>query len=97
MEWTIEQQKVAAFSRAEHDVIGLARDGTEACLQVFVIRTGKMIGREHFIVEGAGDSTSGEVLASFLEQYYATTERPPRSVLLPELPDDPEALAVFLR
>ena len=96
VEWTIEQQKVAAFSRAEHDVIGLARDGNEACLQVFVIRTGKMIGREHFIVEGAGDSTSGEVLASFLEQYYATTERPPRSVLLPELPDDPETLAVFL-
>jgi len=97
VEWTIEQQKVAAFSREEHDVIGLARDGNEACLQVFVIRTGKMIGREHFIVEGAGDSTTGEILASFLEQYYATTERPPRSVLLPELPDEPEALAEYLR
>ena len=88
VERTIEQQKVAAFSRDEHDVIGLAREESEACLQVFVIRTGKMIGREHFIVEGAGDATDGEMLGSFLEQYYATTERPPRSVLLPEPPDD---------
>jgi excinuclease ABC subunit C len=97
VEWTIEQQKVAAFSRAEHDVIGLARDGTEACLQVFVIRNGKMIGREHFIVEGAGDVGSDEVLASFVQQYYAATERPPRSILLPQAPADMPGLAVFLR
>lgn len=97
VEWTIEQQKVAAFSRAEHDVIGLARDGTEACLQVFVIRNGKMIGREHFIVEGAGDVASDEVLASFLQQYYTATERPPRSVLVPMAPADAAALTAFLR
>jgi excinuclease ABC subunit C len=97
VEWTIEQQKVAAFSRAEHDVIGLARDGTEACLQVFVIRNGKMIGREHFIVEGAGDVGSDEVLASFVQQYYAATERPPRSILLPMAPADMPGLIVFLR
>jgi excinuclease ABC subunit C len=97
VEWTIEQQKVAAFSRAEHDVIGLARDGTEACLQVFVIRNGKMIGREHFIVEGAGDVGSDEVLASFVQQYYAATERPPRSILLPQAPADLPGLEVFLR
>jgi excinuclease ABC subunit C len=97
VEWTIEQQKVAAFSREEHDVIGLARDGTEACVQVFVIRNGKMIGREHFIVEGAGDLADEEVLASFLQQFYAVTERPPRSVLLPAQPMDGEALAQFLR
>ena len=71
VEWTIEQQKVAAFSREEHDVIGIARDGNEACMQVFVIRNGKMIGREHFIAEGAGDQADDEVLASFLQQYYA--------------------------
>ena len=97
VEWTIEKQKVAAFSREEHDVIGLARDGTEACLQVFAIRNGKMIGREHFIVEGAGDVASGEVLASFLQQYYAAAERPPRSILLPMAPAEAGALAAFLR
>jgi excinuclease ABC subunit C len=97
VEWTIEQQKLHAFSREEHDVIGLARDGTEACFQVFVVRNGKMIGREHFIVEGAGEVADADVLASFLQQYYASTERPPRSILLPLEPSDPATLGQVLR
>ncbi|HLE89463.1 MAG TPA: excinuclease ABC subunit UvrC [Candidatus Limnocylindria bacterium] len=96
VERTIEQQKVAAYSRAEQDVVGMAREEGEACLQVFVIRNGKMIGREHFIVEGARDVTDGEVLGSFLQQYYAATERPPREVVLPFAPSDADALAAFL-
>ena len=96
VERTIEQQKVAAYSRAEQDVIGIAREEGEACLQLFVIRNGKMIGREHFIVEGARDVTDGEVLGSFLQQYYAATERPPREVVLPFAPSDAEGLAAFL-
>jgi excinuclease ABC subunit C len=96
VERTIEQQKVAAYSRAEQDVIGIAREENEACLQLFVIRNGKMIGREHFIVEGARDVTDGEVLGSFLQQYYAATERPPREVVLPFAPSEADALAAFL-
>jgi excinuclease ABC subunit C len=96
VERTIEQQKVAAYSRAEQDVIGIAREEGEACLQLFVIRNGKMIGREHFIVEGARDVTDGEVLGSFLQQYYAATERPPREVVLPFAPGEADALASFL-
>ncbi|HEX6473919.1 MAG TPA: excinuclease ABC subunit UvrC [Candidatus Limnocylindria bacterium] len=96
VERTIESQKVAAFSRAQHDVVGMAREEGEACLQLFVIRNGKMIGREHFIVENARDATDGEVLTSFLQQYYAVSERPPREVLLPVSPADGEALAAFL-
>jgi excinuclease ABC subunit C len=96
VERTIEQQKVAAYSRAEQDVIGIAREEGEACLQLFVIRNGKMIGREPFIVEGARDVTDAEVLGSFLQQYYAATERPPREVVLPFAPSDADALAAFL-
>ena len=96
VERTIESQKVAAYSRAEQDVIGIAREEGEACLQVFVIRNGKMIGREHFIVEGARDVTDAEVLGSFLQQYYATTERPPREVVVPFAPSDADSLATFL-
>jgi excinuclease ABC subunit C len=96
VERTMEQQKMAAFSRAEQDVVGLAREEGEACLQLFVIRNGKMIGREHFIVENARDATDGEVLTSFLQQYYAATERPPREVLLPLEPSEADALAAFL-
>ena len=96
VERTIEQQKVAAFSRAEQDVVGIAREEGEACLQVFAIRNGKMIGREHFIVEGARGVTDAEVLGAFLQQYYAATERPPREVVLPFAPADADALATFL-
>jgi excinuclease ABC subunit C len=96
VERTIEQQKVAAFSRAEHDVLGMAREEGEACLQLFVIRNGKMIGREHFIVENAREATDAEVLTSFLQQYYAATERPPREVLLPLEPSEADGLAAFL-
>ena len=96
VERTIESQKVAAFSRAAYDVVGMAREEGEACLQLFVIRNGKMIGREHFIVENAREATDGEVLTSFLQQYYAATERPPREVLLPVAPSDADALAGFL-
>ncbi len=96
VERTIEQQKVAAYSRAEQDVVGMAREEGEACLQLFVIRNGKMIGREHFIVENARDATDGEVLGSFLQQYYSVTERPPREVLLPALPAQADELTAFL-
>lgn len=96
VERTIEQQKVSAYSTAEQDIIGIAREEGEACLQLFVIRNGKMIGREHFIVEGARDVTDGEVLGSFLQQYYAATERPPREVVLPFAPADADGLAAFL-
>jgi excinuclease ABC subunit C len=96
VERTIEQQKMAAYSRAEHDVVGMAREEGEACLQLFVVRNGKMIGREHFILENARDATDADVLATFLQQYYAATERPPREILVPAAPSDLEGLAAFL-
>jgi excinuclease ABC subunit C len=96
VERTIEQQKVAAFSRAEQDVIGMARQEGDACLQLFSIRNGKMIGREHFMLEGARDVSDGEVLASFLQQYYAVSERPPREVHLPSAAADAAGLSTFL-
>ena len=96
VERTIEQQKMAAFTTAEHDVVGMAREEGEACLQLFVIRNGKMIGREHFIVEGARNATDADVLSSFLQQYCAAVERPPRDLLLPLMPADSQALAAFL-
>ena len=87
VERTMEQQKMAAFSRAEHDAIGMARAEDEACLQVMQVRNGKLIGREHYIVVGARDVPDPEVLGSFLQQYYATTDAVPRALLVPVLPD----------
>jgi excinuclease ABC subunit C len=96
VERTMEQQKMAAFTRADHDAIGMAREEDEACLQVMQVRNGKLIGREHFIVEGARDVTDAEVLGSFLQQYYSTTQALPRGVLAPILPADAATLASYL-
>jgi excinuclease ABC subunit C len=96
VERTMEQQKMAAFSRAEHDVIGLARAEDEACVQVMQVRNGKLIGREHFIVEGARDVDDAGVLGSFLQQYYANTDALPRALLVPVMPDGADDLAAFL-
>ena len=96
VERTMEQQKMAAFSRAEHDAIGMARAEDEACFQVMQVRNGKLIGREHFIVEGARDVTDAEVLGSFLQQYYASTDALPRALLVPLMPADADDLATYL-
>lgn len=96
VERTMEQQKMAAFTRAEHDVIGFARAEDEACVQVMQVRTGKLIGREHFIVEGARDVGDAEVLGSFLQQYYAGTDALPRALLVPSMPSEADDLAAYL-
>jgi excinuclease ABC subunit C len=96
VERTMEQQKMAAYSRAEEDLIGMAREEEEACLQVLQVRNGKMIGREHFIVTGARDVPDDEVLGSFVLQYYAATQSVPRQVLVPSIPADAADLAAFL-
>jgi len=96
VERTMEQQKMAAFSRAEHDVIGFAQADDDACVQVMQVRNGKLIGREHFIVEGARDVGADEVLGSFLQQYYASTEALPRALLVPLMPADADGLAAYL-
>jgi len=96
VERTMEQQKMAAFSRAEHDVVGMAREEDDACVQVMQVRNGKLIGREHFVVEGARDVPDAEVLGSFLQQYYASTDAVPRALLTPLLPAEADNLAVYL-
>ena len=96
VERTMEQQKMAAFSREEHDVIGLAREEDEACVQVLQVRNGKLIGREHFIVEGARHVDDPAVLGSFLQQYYANTDAVPRALLSPLMPAAADDLAAYL-
>jgi excinuclease ABC subunit C len=96
VERTMEQQKMAAFSRAEHDAIGMARGEDEACIQVMQVRNGKLIGREHYIVVGARDVSDAETLGAFLQQYYASTDAVPRALLVPVLPDEADDLAAYL-
>ena len=67
---TIEAQKVVWRSRIDVDMIALARAQGQACMQVFLVRDGKLLGQEHFILEGAGETGDAELFSEFLKQFY---------------------------
>ncbi|MGA2394263.1 MAG: excinuclease ABC subunit UvrC [Candidatus Lustribacter sp.] len=67
---TIEAQKVVWRSRVDMDLIAVARDRGQACMQVFMVRNGKLLGQEHFILDGTVDATDAELFSEFLKQFY---------------------------
>jgi excinuclease ABC subunit C len=67
---TIEAQKVVWRSRIDMDLIAVARDRGQACMQVFMVRSGKLLGQEHFILDGTVDATDAELYSEFLKQFY---------------------------
>jgi excinuclease ABC subunit C len=79
----VEGQRVVSRKKIDSDVIAFAREQGEACVQVFFIRAGKLIGREYFILEGTEDAEAPEVLESFLKQFYDEAPHVPQRVLLP--------------
>jgi excinuclease ABC subunit C len=79
----VERQKVISTDQTDSDVIAMARADGEACVQVFFIRSGKLIGREYFILEGTEEEDDEEVLAEFVKQFYAQAAFVPNKVLLP--------------
>jgi excinuclease ABC subunit C len=79
----VERQKVITTDQMDSDVIAMARTNGEACVQIFFIRGGKLIGREYFILEGAQDEADGEVVAEFIKQFYMEAAFIPPQVLLP--------------
>jgi excinuclease ABC subunit C len=80
----VEKQRVFDSGYIDSDVIAMARSEREACIQVFFIRGGKMVGREHFMMEGADDSQDQDVLAEFIKQFYDQAANIPPEVLLPQ-------------
>ena len=83
IERVVERQKVVSTDYIDSDVVAMARDDKEACVQVFFIRGGKLIGREYFLLEGAEDTPDEEVMGDFLQQFYDQTPTVPPQVLLP--------------
>jgi excinuclease ABC subunit C len=79
----VEKQKVVSTEEKDSDIIALAREDREACVQIFFIRNGKLIGREYFILEGTEEAQDQEVITEFLKQFYSEAANIPPSVLLP--------------
>ena len=96
IERTMESQKMAAFARTDLDLVGLARQDNQAAVQLFVIRNGKAIGRDVFMLEAPRETTDAEVVSGFVLQYYARATSVPREIAIPvDVADAPE-LEAFL-
>ena len=80
----VEKQKIVSGTGADQDVVAFAREGSDACVQVFFIRAGKLLGREYFVLEGTQDEDAREVMAAFLKQFYEEAAYIPPEVILPE-------------
>jgi excinuclease ABC subunit C len=88
IERTMESQKMAAFARTDLDLLGLARRDNQAAVQLFVIRGGKALGRDVFLLDTPRGTTDAEVVSGFLLQYYARATSIPREIAIPlELPE----------
>jgi len=84
MQTIIERQKIVfASDYLDSDVLAMARADGEACVQVFFIRGGKLIGREYFILEGTEDAADTEVMTQFVKQFYTEAASIPQQVMLP--------------
>ncbi len=83
IEKVVERQKVVSTEYIDSDVIAMARSDGEACVQVFFIRGGKLIGSEYFLLQGAEGSADADVMSGFIKQFYDQASMVPSQVLLP--------------
>ncbi|MDO4475959.1 MAG: excinuclease ABC subunit UvrC [Lachnospiraceae bacterium] len=91
-----QRQKITHGDGEDKDVLAMAAEGTDAIVQVFFIRDGKLIGREHFWVRIGMGEPMGEVLSSFIKQFYAGTPYVPKELMLEAEAADQELLAEWL-
>ncbi len=98
MQSIVERQKVVfTTDYLDSDVVALARADNEACVQIFFIRGGKLIGREYFILEGAEDAADAEVMAQFVKQFYTEAASVPQQVMLPQEIEEAQIIQQWLR
>ena len=91
-----EKQKIVAEHAEDQDYVGYARHGELVCAQVFFVRSGKLIGREHFLLECSADEEEGEILRGFLQQYYEEASYIPREIFTPVAVDQAAVMEDWL-
>jgi excinuclease ABC subunit C len=94
----IERQKIVfASDYVDSDVLAMARSNGEACVQIFFIRGGKLIGREYFILEGTEDEADSEIMEQFVTQFYTEAATIPPQVMLPQEIEERKIISQWLR
>ena len=98
VERVLEKQRIISTEgQDDQDVIAFASGEDETCVMVFFFRNGKLIGREFFILQGTRDSSPGEVMASFLQQFYESSPHIPPELVVEVEPDDRAVIQSWLR
>ncbi len=98
VERVLEKQRIIhTEGQDDQDVIALASSEDETCAQVFFFRNGKLVGREFFILQGTRDSSPGEVMASFLQQFYESSPHVPAEIIVEVEPDDRSVVQTWLK
>ena len=91
-----QKQKITESSEEDKDIIAMATDGQDAVVQVFFVRDGKLIGREHFYMTNVSETSKSAVIENFIKQFYAGTPFLPRTIMLQEEVEDAELIGQWL-
>ena len=91
-----QKQKITNSDMEDKDIIALAVDGGDAVVQVFFVRDGRLIGRDHFYLKTTEGEPEKEILGSFIKQFYAGTPYIPRELMIQEAVDDQELIEQWL-
>ena len=91
-----QKQKITNSDMEDKDIVAMALDGEDAVVQVFFIREGRLIGRDHFYLRTSEGEAKGEILSSFVKQFYAGTPYIPRELMLEEDIEDRELIEQWL-
>lgn len=90
------KQKITNTDQGDRDIIAFAKDKDEAVVQTFFIRNGKLIGRDHFHLTGVEEESDGQIIASFIQQFYAGTPYIPKEIFVSAEPEEEELLVEWL-
>jgi excinuclease ABC subunit C len=96
IEEVIEGQRIAITLQGEKDIIGLAQNEKQAYVELFFVRNNKLIGQDHFIMEGIQGESPGQIMTSFVKQYYSSASYIPPLILLQHSVDEPAVLSEWL-
>jgi len=97
IEKVVERQKVVSQDYIDSDVIAMARADGDACVQVFFIRGGKLVGRDYFLLDGAEGNADSDVISGFLKQFYDRAPTIPEQVLLPQEIEEANIIRQWLK
>ncbi|SHH20275.1 Excinuclease ABC subunit C [Caloranaerobacter azorensis DSM 13643] len=92
----LEIQKIVSSTLIDQDIIGMARGIEDVCIQVFFVRGGKLVGREHFILTDISETTRSEILSSFVKQFYMNSSFIPKEILIETNIQDEELISRWL-